>query len=571
MKAQIFQHVTKVYGAEHADSITERIFTTARLKDEARVDTKRRNKWDESDTYVITYADSIQKVGEAPLKTLHQFLNKNLKEEISTVHLLPFYPWSSDDGFSVIDYKAVAEENGTWDDVSELHKDYDVMADLVINHCSAESEWFKNYKKDVSPGKGYFIDGEDYNDISQVVRPRSSSLLSEVETVNGIKQVWCTFSADQVDLNFRNPDLLLEIIDIIRHYMDNGVRIFRLDAIAFLWKESGTGCIHLDETHEIIKLLRVVIEGINPTAVIITETNVPNKENLSYFGKNDEAHMVYNFSLPPLLVYTLLSGDSTYLNSWIKSMPPSRHGRTYFNFIASHDGIGLRPAEGLLEEDELQSMLDTIKSFGGEVSMRRMPNGDLKPYEANVSLYSALAGTLGEEPDGQQSQRFICAHQVMLALEGVPAFYIHSLLATENNRLGVAETGHARTINRYKYQISQLEAALDDDTHHQKKVFTEIKRLIRLRKRQPAFHPNATQYTLSLGTKFFGVWRESLDRSQSIFAIHNITDKQQNLSLEQINLIELEDWYDLLTGKKLSKASVIELPAYGAMWISNVS
>ena len=469
----------------------------------------------------------------------------------------------------MIDYKAVAEENGTWANVSELHKDYDVMADLVINHCSAESEWFKNYKKGISPGKGYFIDGSEYEDISQVVRPRSSSLLTEVETVNGVQQVWCTFSADQVDLNFRNPELLIEIIDIIRHYMDNGVRIFRLDAIAFLWKESGTGCIHLEQTHEIIKLLRVVIEGIDPSAVIITETNVPNKENLSYFGKNDEAHLVYNFSLPPLLVYTLLSGNSTYLNSWIKSMPPSRHGRTYFNFIASHDGIGLRPAEGLLEDSELQSMLDTIKSFGGEISMRRMPDGNLKPYEANVSLYSALAGTLGNKPDSLQSQRFICAHQIMLAIEGVPAFYIHSLLATENNRLGVAETGHARTINRYKYDKNELEAALGDDTHHQKKVFAEIKRLIQVRKQQAAFHPNATQYTLSLGDQFFGVWRESLDRSQSIFAIHNITEQTQELSLNQINLIELEDWFDLLTGEKLSKSSVIKLPAYGAMWISN--
>lgn len=569
MKAKIVLHLTHIYGAEGAEKLAENILNVAGLKDENRSCTKFVNKWNEQDTYIITYANSIQKENEAPLHTLHQFLNHTLKGVINTVHLLPFYPWTSDDGFSVSDYKAVAPENGSWEDVQELHKDYKVMADLVINHCSTSSEWFHNFKKGKTPGKDFFIDGSDYDDISIVVRPRSSSLFYPVETSEGIKQVWCTFSQDQVDLNFANPEVLLEMIAVIRHYMNNGVRIFRFDAIAFLWKESGTSCIHHYKTHEIIKLLRVVIEGIDSDAVIITETNVPNKENLSYFGNNDEAHLIYNFSLPPLLVYALLSGNAQPLNEWLKSMPPAHHGRAYFNFIASHDGIGLRPAEGLLKTEELNAMLETLKEFGGEISMRRMPDGDLKPYEANISLYSALAGTIQQGADDLQQQRFLCAHAVMLSIEGIPAFYIHSLLSTENYRVGVAKTGQARTINRYQYQIEDIEQALQDEKHHQKAIFEELKRLIKIRSQQPAFHPNATQYTLSLGDSLLGLWRESLDRTQSIFAVHNLSASPQTLVLKKLNLIELETWQDLLTGTDYTNHDTVTLAPYGYCWISN--
>jgi len=567
---RIQQHVTKIYGEDNSAELTDNILKVSKLDTEKVAQVPIENKWSEQDTYVITYADSIQREGEAPLKTLHRFLNTELKNTISSVHVLPFYPYSSDDGFSVIDYKAVKQEHGTWDDIKALKEDYTVMADLVINHCSVQSEWFKNFKQGKSPGKGYFATGSNYDDITKVVRPRSTPLLTEVKTVDGTEQVWCTFGPDQVDLDFANPQVLLEMIDIVRFYLDSGIRVFRLDAVAFLWKESGTGCVHLPQTHEIIKLLRLIVEHINPNAIIITETNVPNKENLSYFGNDNEAHLIYNFSLPPLLIHTLLSGDSRHLITWIMSMPPARRGRAYFNFIASHDGIGLRPAEGLLSEHELSDMIHTLADFGGEISMRRTPEGDLKPYEANISLFSALAGTTRGGKDDLQSQRFISAHTIMLSLEGIPAFYIHSLLGTENNRHGMAETGQARTINRYKYNADELTANLQDDSHHQKHILAELKRLINIRTHQPAFHPNATQYTLHLGKQIFAFWRESIEREQSIFAIHNISNETQTIPLVELNLIDSENWRDLLSDTEYPDLSAeITLAPYASVWISN--
>lgn len=391
-----------------------------------------------------------------------------------------------------------------------------------------------------------------------------------MECVDGVKQVWCTFGEDQVDLNYRNPDVLLEIVRVIRHYVEQGIRFFRLDAIAFLWKESGSHCVHLPQTHELIKLLRIVIETMEPSAVIITETNVPNRENLSYFGNDNEAHLIYNFSLPPLLLNALLSGDCRHLKTWMMSMPPARLGRAYLNFIASHDGIGLRPAEGLLEAEELEGLIATIKESGGEISMRRTPKGELKPYEANVSLFSAMARPIGGEEDGLQQARFLCAHTIMLALEGMPAIYIHSLLGTENDREGLAQSGRARSINRHQWQADELFAALDDDGRHHKAIFAEMKRLIQIRREQPAFHPNATQYTLHFSDQIFAFWRESLDRDQCIFALHNVSAEKQTIPLVELNLIATESWRDLIGGHVYDDlGGVIELEPHACVWITN--
>ncbi|MBT8036985.1 MAG: alpha-amylase [Verrucomicrobiae bacterium] len=569
LRQRIDQHVQSIYG-EKTHHITDDIFDAASLTGKAIISNNIPNKWNQEDVIAITYADSIKCKGERPLVTTHKFFKSKLKHHINNIHILPFCPYSSDDGFSIIDYTEVHPEYGTWEDVQAFQSDFRIMADLVLNHCSRESTWFKNYCEDKSPGKGYFIDGKRFNDLSKVIRPRSSPLLHKLQTVSGEKEVWCTFSHDQVDLDYSNPEVLLDIIRIIRLYIEKGISIFRLDAVAFLWKEDGTNCVHRPQTHEIIKLLRLVIENLDPSAIIITETNVPNKENLSYFGNDNEAHLIYNFSLPPLMLHALLSGNCKHLNKWIMSMPPARHGRAYLNFIASHDGIGLRPAEGLLSEEEQESLVTTLRTFGGEISMRSAPDGEVKPYEANISLYSAMAGTITGGKDEWQAQRFLCAHTIILALEGLPAIYIHSLLGTENDHQGMAETGQARSINRHKWDAQELDAALSNKELHHQKVFEEMKRIIAIRRKQEAFHPNATQYTLHFGNQIFAFWRESTDRNQSIFALHNISSSPQTIPIVELNLIATEVWHDLLSGTCYSnKDTSIDLPPYGCVWISN--
>ncbi|MDX1458404.1 MAG: alpha-amylase family glycosyl hydrolase [Marinobacter sp.] len=528
------------------------------------------NNWSESDVLLITYADSVQSEGEKPLVTLRRFLDEQLAETVSAVHILPFFPYSSDDGFSVMDYLAVNESHGGWGDVEAIGQEFRLMADLVINHMSVRSRWFENFRRRKDPGKDYFVEVDPDEDFSLVVRPRTSPLINPVQTDDGERYIWCTFSEDQVDLNFRNPAVLLEFVRIIRYYLERGVLWFRMDAVAFLWKEVGTSCIHLQQTHELIKILRVLIEHHTPNAVVITETNVPNRENLTYFGNANEAHVIYNFSLPPLLIHTLVTGNCRHLKTWLMSMPPAQVGTTYLNFIASHDGVGMRPTDGLLSDEEKQQLIQTMESFGGMVSYRQTQNGEQQPYEINIALYDALKGTTDAGPDHWQLQRFICAHAIMLALEGIPAFYIHSLVGTQNDHERVEHTGRLRSINRAQWDLERLDAMLADPLTHYYQVFRELKRLVAIRRRQPAFHPNATQFTLHLGLQVFGFWRQSMRRDQSIFCIHNISNELKQVALSDINLIGTDQWVDLISGERIEELTgELTLKPYQSVWLSN--
>ncbi len=529
------------------------------------------NNWSQRDICLITYADSIMTNKEPPLKTLKRFIDNTVSEQINGVHILPFFPYSSDDGFSVIDYSSVNESMGSWTDIESIASDYKLMADIVINHCSSRSAWFSNFINGKGEGHDFFFTTSAKDNLSDVVRPRTSPLLRAVETVNGKRFVWCTFSHDQVDFDFRNPAVLKAFVSIVKQYLDAGIKMFRFDAIAFLWKVVGTKCINLPQTHEVVRLLRTLIETRSPDAIIITETNIPNTQNLTYFGNANEAHGIYNFSLPPLLINTLLTGNCLYLKRWLMSMPPAQDGTMYFNFIASHDGIGLRPAEGLLSDQELHDLTTAVENFGGKISWRTTASGEQKAYELNIALYDVMQGTI-KGKDNWNFERFICAHTIMFALEGVPGLYIHSLLGTQNDYRKLANTHHNRSINRHRWQENELTTALADPTLHHGKVLSTLTALLDIRINQPAFHPNATQFTLHLGLQLFGFWRQSQNRKQSIFCISNITDKPVTLVLSELNLIVTENWCELIANTEITNITEsIELTPYQTVWIGNVA
>ncbi|MEM7763096.1 MAG: sugar phosphorylase [Pseudomonadota bacterium] len=568
LMARVQAHLDIIYDDMPKD-LTQRVIDTMQYPADIAEPAPYQNYWDQSDCWMITYASSVQDGDEPGLKTLRRFCDEHLQDVINGLHILPFFPYSSDDGFAVIDYYAVDPTNGDWQDIQSLARRYRMMADLVINHASSQSQWFKNFLARQDPGKDYFKETSPDEDLSMVVRPRSTPLRTEVDTADGKRWVWCTFGPDQVDLDFANPEVLLTFIEIIRTYLNHGVSVLRLDAVAFLWKEPGTSSLHDQRTHEIIKLLRTLVEFRDASVMLITETNVPNRDNLTYFGNSNEAHAIYNFSLPPLLIHTLLTGDCRHLKTWMMSMPPARFGTTYFNFIASHDGIGMRPVDGLLSEAERTRLLETLTSFGGKISLRTGPDGAAHPYEVNISLLDALAGT-EKGKDDLQLDRFICAHAIMLALEGIPGLYIHSLLGTDNDYEGLARTGQYRSINRHRWDLSALRAQLDDDASTQARVLSRLKHLIALRRGQRAFHPNAVQFTLQLGLQVFGVWRQSLDRRQDIFSISNVSVEEQVVELANINLISTDHWRDLISGDAIDdQQTTMTLQPYQTVWLSN--
>ncbi len=526
--------------------------------------------WSQKDIFLISYGDSIIETSDNKLKALSKFLNKYCKKLFNNVHILPFFPYSSDDGFSITDYEIVRPDLGNWQDMKSLSKDFRVMSDIVINHASIKSKYFKNFIENKEDTQNFFIKLKNVQEgYESVVRPRSSDLFKEYAINDETFYLWCTFSHDQVDFNFKNPKVLFFFIKLIHLYLKNGIRVFRLDAIAFLWKEYGTNCLNLPQTHEVVKLIRTLLNAYSKNTLLITETNLPNLENLSYFGENDEANAIYNFALPPLLLWTLVMGDSTAIRKWSMGMPPAKDNTSYFNFIASHDGIGLRPTEGILTDKERDTLVDIMTDFGGQTTKRKKVDNTESVYEINISLLDALKGTFFGT-DHMQLERFICCHSMMLGIEGIPAIYIHSLVGSTNDYKQVEKTNNKRSINRRSWKFDEIDKLLSDKDSLNNQIYSELSKLIDIRKDQPAFHPNATQFTFNLGKNFFGFWRQSHDKRQSIFCISNVTNVFQYLDLSELNLISSNEWWDLISNEIIIDIkSTITLKAYQTMWITN--
>lgn len=543
--ANLETRLAKLYGDQAAAVHAEVIRLVEHYRSElGSSDPTSSEPWDQSDVVLITYADQLRQAGKSPLAALSDWLEQTqLDELLSIVHLLPFCPYSSDDGFSVIDYLQVDPDSGTWDDIAALENQVDLMFDLVLNHISQHSEWFQKYLAGEEPYDRFFTEADPAADLTQVVRPRSLPLLTPVETSRGTKHVWTTFSADQIDLNYAEPEVLLRMLGILLEYAKRGARIVRLDAVAFLWKEVGTNCLHLPQTHEAVKLMRDVVQATFPRTLILTETNVPHRENVSYFGevddatgKGDEAQMVYQFSLPPLLLDAFTSGDAVYLRKWLRELAPPPPGCTFFNFTASHDGIGVRPLEGLVPDDRFERMIDAVRVRGGVINTRRRPDGSDVPYELNITYVDALSPTPRDEPTDEalHARRFLSSQAVMLGLAGMPAVYFHSLVGTQNDYAGVEQSGINRRINRHKYGREELDNHLAQAESLQQRIHSGYRQLLAIRRAQPAFHPEAKQQVLDVGDdRLLAFVRESASANQTILVVVNFANEPIEFDLPE--------------------------------------
>lgn len=529
IKALINLVYGKTFSEAHLHMLLENIEKAASVITE-----RRKMGWDEKDIVLITYADQFSAKGEKALPVFTRFYNKWLSHSFSHVHLLPFYPWSSDDGFSVIDYHEVAPETGTWRDVAELKQTTSLMFDFVCNHMSAKSAWFANYLKQMPGYDDFFISVDPETDLSAVTRPRALPLLTPFTLHDGsVRHLWTTFSEDQIDLNFASPQVLIAMVDVLLHYLIEGARYIRLDAVGFMWKIPGTRCIHLEQTHQLIQLFRAITEAVAPGTVIITETNVPHKDNVSYFGNGEnEAQMVYQFSLPSTKT-------------------------TWFNFLASHDGIGLNPLRGILPESEILSLVEKLQTEGALVNWKNNPDGTRSPYEINVTYLDALSTR--ESHDSERIARFILAHAVLLSFPGVPAVYIQSILGSRNDYDGVERLGYNRAINREKYAAGQIDCALEDKNSLRYQVYSALSQLIVLRRAEKAFHPDSEAYFSTSGKHVLKIVRVA-DCGEKITALFNFSDNSQTVESD------IHSGRELISGKDITDTTLILNP-WQVLWI----
>lgn len=569
-----------LYGEENVEWIYRRIQAAVdSFLRNSRLKSLRRGSLSERDAILITYADSFRSPERSPLETLNIFIQEQLGQAVSAVHILPFYPYSSDDGFSVVDYRQVNPEVGVWENVTSIGRHHRLMFDMVINHISRKSTWFQAYLRNEAPYRDYFITAQEAWDLSHVVRPRTLPLLSEVNTSSGPRKVWTTFSDDQIDLNFANPLVLIEVIDLMLFYVQKGAEFLRLDAIAYLWKEPGTTCIHLPQTHAVIKLMRAVLDQAAPDVFLITETNVPHKENISYFGdylvetgRTDEAQLVYQFPLATLTLHTFRTGNTSVLSAWAASLDDQS---LFFNFIASHDGIGVLPAKGILTEQEIQALVDQTLRHGGKVSYKSNADGSRSPYELNITLYDLLNDPA--HPSHQlDSDRFIASQVLMLSLRGVPGIYFHSLFGSSNCLACLEATGEARSINRQKFDYPALITQLDDPQSRPAQVLRRYLRLLALRGQESAFHPSGAQEIWNVDPDVFSLFRQSPNRSQTILCLVNVTAYPKELRLKQTShpLLDSPAWLDLISEQTHTPQDdylTIHLAPYQCCWLKAVT
>ncbi len=509
----------------------------------------------EEDIMLITYGDGIKRKGEAPLKSLKTYLDEELKDYISAVHLLPMFPYTSDDGFSVTDFREINPELGSWEDIEALKKSYDLMFDAVINHASKSSEYVQEFLKGTERFRNFFLVGNQSKNYNKVIRPRALPLFTEFETAAGKKLLWTTFSEDQIDFNYKDPEVLLEILDILLLYLSKGARFLRFDAIGFAWKEDDSTCMHLPQVHELVKLMREVIEASAKGCTIITETNVPHKDNISYFGNGyDEAGLVYQFPLPPLTLYSFISGSAVELSKWASGLEDTTEATTYFNFLASHDGIGMRPVEDLLDSKQKELMAQVVLERGGQIGYRYLPDGSQVPYELNINYLDAVAG---DEKDAElMLQKFLSSQSILLSFVGMPGIYYHSILGSRNCYKDYEESGIKRRINREKLDLDQLVYELNQPDSFRRKVLDGYKKMINLRKRLSAFSPNSPQRVLFLDSKVFSFIRTG--RNETILVLVNVSGEAVILNTEYHGS-------ELFTGKMIS--GKIVLKPYDYQWI----
>lgn len=577
MNQRLHEHLAFLYGKEQADALLPRLdFMLGQFQERHgdSLPSSPNGRFNEKDAILITYGNMVQEKGAPPLRTLAAFLEKWLAGVVRGVHLLPFYPYSSDDGFSVIDYKQVNPDFGRWKEIGRIGQHFRLMFDAVINHISRESDWFRRFLRHDPQYRNYFTVVEPGTDLSQVFRPRALPLLTEVETAVGKKHVWTTFSDDQIDLNYASPDLLLDVIDVLLFYVAHGAEFIRLDAIAFMWKKIGTSSIHLPQTHRIIQLMRTVLDIVAPYVVLITETNVPHEDNISYFGDGtNEAQMVYNFSLPPLTLHAFHTGNAETLSQWASTLTLPSKQASFFNFLASHDGIGVTPARGILSDEAIAAMAARVKALGGYVSYKNNPDGSQSAYELNINYLEALRDPEAEEEIALEAKRFLASQAIVLALRGVPGIYFHSLFGSRNWQTGVEQTGRYRTINRQKLQRQQLESELSDSGSLRHRVFYGYRNLLKQRTTVAAFHPTGEQKVLSCHEAVFAVWRATTDGRSQVLCLQNVSNQSHRLAIDLNTLPQPpgDELQDLVGGQSFATKDKqqlqIEIAPYQVLWL----
>ena len=425
---------------------------------------------------LITYADSMGK----NLKELHEVLNKNYKDAVGGVHILPFFPSSADRGFAPMRYDKVDETFGDFSDIEAIGKDYYLMFDFMVNHISASSEYFQDFlkNKEDSEYKDFFIryskfwNGEPTQEqIDKIYKRKPRAPYIEAEFTDGSKEkIWCTFCEEQIDLDVttdKTKDFIRRTLkDMCRH----GAAVIRLDAFAYAVKKADTSCFFIEpDIWELLYDIEKIVKEEN--AEILPEIH----EHYTIPMKiADKGFWIYDFALPVLTLHALYNHTGKYLKDWLEKCPMKQ-----FTTLDTHDGIGIVDVKDLLPDEEIDAVKEQMYSQGANVkkiySSEAYNNLDI--YQVNTTYYSAL---------GNNDDAYLMARAIQFFAPGIPQVYYVGMLAGSNDIELMERTKNGRDINRHYYTAEEVEK------EQERSVVKKLKELMVLRNTHPAFSLDGT-------------------------------------------------------------------------------
>lgn len=454
---------------------------------------------------LITYADSLGK----DFKELDRALDLYFKDVVSGIHVLPFYPSSGDRGFSPLTHLEVDPVFGTWEDVKKIGTHHDFMCDVIVNHISRESKWFQDYlaKGDQSEFADYFITAEKFSRhlkkrretlpkailkleelvnkmrkvdvvfhqggvnkavLKKIYRPRPGTPFVEVEFKDGTKKnIWCTFSKDQIDVDINNPAIRQYFKDVLIFLASQGVKLVRLDAFGYAAKERGTNNFLIPQDYELVQELAQVAHEHGMAILPEVHNHYSFQVNLAQTKGVD---YVYDFALPLLVMNALFTQRNGNLTHWITIRPAN-----CITTLDTHDGLPVPDVEDLMPEEERQLVCETIRKNGGKDAMRASGtnSANLDVYQINCTYYSALA---------ENDNAYVLARAMQFFVPGIPQVYYVGLLAGKNDAELLDRTGNGRDINRHGYTLEEIAHEVE------RPVVKRLFQLIRFRNSYSAFN-----------------------------------------------------------------------------------
>ena len=405
---------------------------------------------------LIAYVDRLA----GDLGTLEEVLHSELEGVFSGVHLLPFYPPidGSDAGFDPADHTAVDPRLGNWNDVARIAAGHRLMADLIVNHISSDSSQFQDWIAQGAASKfdGMFLtrdrvfpDGASQEELDQIYRPRPWPPFTTYEIAGEPREIWTTFTSKQIDLDVNHPSAWAYLMTVLDRFREAGIDLVRLDAIGYAIKKPGTTSFMIPECFDFIK--RITGATRQRGMDVLVEIHSHHRFQLDVAGQVDR---IYDFALPPLVLYGLLFGDAAPLGRWLEIAP-----RNSVTVLDTHDGIGMVDVApegnepGLLTATQVDRLVASIHTASGGTSVKASGSAamNLDSYQINCTFYDAV---------GRDDDAHFLARLIQLLVPGIPQVYYAGLLAAPNQVALLANTGVGRDLNRPYYDAESRRIAL---------------------------------------------------------------------------------------------------------------